>query len=270
MQQIIAATDLSALSDGVAARACLIGQALGAGVIHVHVLPAGAAAAREGDARTRMQTALAATPGAGAAPEIRVLRGRPESVLADLAAETGAGLVVLGPHRVRPVFDLLRLTTMERIVLRAEVPVLIAVQAQPAPYRRVLASADFAPASARALAAAAEIAPAAEFHAIHALQLDLREKFALGNVEHSRAMTRAEALRTAFLAMPGVPPCLHLPEIVPGGVHEVLAFRLEELQPDLLTIGTHSGRDPAALGNYARDLMRAPPTDILVAKPLPA
>lgn len=269
MRTIIAATDLSALSDGVAAQACRIARAIGAGVIHVHVLSAGASPAREGDARRRMETTLSETPGAGDAPDIRVLRGRTESVLADLAAEAGAGLVVIGLHRPRPVFDLLRLTTMERIVLRADVPVLIATRGQAASYRTVLASVDFAPACARALAAANLIAPGAEFHAIHALKLELREKFS-GSVEHSRAMTQADALRTAFLAIPGLPNALHRPEIVPGGVHEVLSFRLDELRPDLLTIGTHSGRDPSALGNYARDLMRAPPTDILVAKPPPA
>jgi nucleotide-binding universal stress UspA family protein len=277
MDRIIAATDLTARSHGVLGRATLAARALGAGtsapasVCHVHVLPAGASPAREADARARIAAELTQTPGAGDVPsEIRILRGRPESALAEIVAESRATLLILGLHRARPVLDLLRLTTMERIVLRANVPVLIAQAPPKGPYARVLASVDFAPACAAALAAAARLAPAAEFHAIHALHLELREKFAPGNLEHSRAMTQAQALRTVFLALPGLPPNLEMPEIVPGGVHEVLAFRIDELHPDLLTIGTHSGRDPGALGNYARDLMRAPPTDVLVAKPAPA
>jgi nucleotide-binding universal stress UspA family protein len=74
-------------------------------------------------------------------------------------------------------------------------------------------------------------------------------------------------MRTAFLSAPGLPELAETPEIVVGGVHEVLAFRQAELGADLVCIGTHSGRDPSRLGNYARDLMRAPPTDLLVAKP---
>jgi nucleotide-binding universal stress UspA family protein len=274
MDRIIAATDLTGRSDAVIARAAQIARDTGAALIHAHVLPQGAAAARESDVRARITGALAqganlqGTEAQGTeAPDIRLLRGHPEQVLSDLVAAEGASLLVLGLHRPRAVLDLLRLTTMERIVLRAAVPVLIARNPVQGPYRRVLASVDFAPASARALAAAARIAPLGEFHAIHALQRDLREKLAPGDIDSSRAMTTAETLRTAFMAMPGIPAQLRLPEIVAGGVHEVLAFRLDELHPDLLTIGTHSGRDPNALGNYARDLMRDPPTDVLVAKP---
>jgi hypothetical protein len=49
------------------------------------------------------------------------------------------------------VLDVLRLTTMEKIVLAAPVPVLIAHREPSRPYRRVLALTDFSPASAAAL-----------------------------------------------------------------------------------------------------------------------
>ncbi len=263
MGAIIAASDLTGRSREVAGRAAALASRLGARVILVHFVGPGAAPRQIDTARA----ALTAARG-DAAAELRILTGAPETGIAALCRDEGAELVVLGLHRRRPVLDILRLTTMERIVLGAPVPVLIAHIPAGRPYRTVLSSTDFAPACAAALASAARIAaPDAEFHAIHALQLPLRDKFSATDVEHSRAMTTAQALRTAFLAIPGVPAGLHRPEIVPGGVHEVLSFRLEELQPDLLAIGTHSGRDPATLGNYARDLMRQPPADVLVAKP---
>ena len=263
MGAIVAASDLTQRSREVAGRAAALADRLGTRVILVHFVA-------PGTSPTQIETARAALAVARgeARAELRILSGAPESGIAALCREEGAELVVLGLHRIRPVLDILRLTTMERIVLRAPVPVLIAHTPAARPYRTVLSSTDFAPACAAALAAAARLAaPDAEFHAIHALQLPLRDKFSATDVEHSRAMTAAQGLRTAFLAMPGLPARLHRPEIVPGGVHEVLSFRLEELQPDLLAIGTHSGRDPATLGNYARDLMRQPPTDVLVAKP---
>jgi len=203
----------------------------------------------------------------GPGVEIRLLHGPVDTTLSELVQNEAALMLVLGLHRERRVLDLLRLTTMERIVLAATTPVLIAHQRPRDGYRRVLAPTDFSHASAAALRMAADIAPGASFHAIHALQLPLGARFSPGDTATDAALTRAEQLRAAFLAMPGLPEFAEPPEIVPGGVHEVLAFRQNELGADLLCIGTHSGRDPMQLGNYARDLMRAPPTDLLVAKP---
>lgn len=268
MTTIIAASDLTERSQQVPGRALALAEQLGARVVLVHVASSGAPALVSGDARRRMQEQLDETPvKSGAEVEIRVLNGRPEIELPDLVETESAELIVLGLHRVRPVLDLLRLTTMERIVLRSAAPALIAHIPAAQPYRKVLAATDFAPACAAALACAARIAPDAELHAIHALQLPLFDKFRPSDVEHSRAMTRAESLRDAFLRMPGVPATLEPPEIVAGGVHELLAMLLEELSPDLLAIGSQSGRNPMTLGNYARDLMREPPIDVLVANP---
>ena len=206
----------------------------------------------------------------GPGVEVRLIEGEVDTALSGLAHEENALMLVLGLHRKRRVLDVLRLTTMERIVLAATAPVLIADQRPREGYRRVLAPTDFSPASAEALRWAARIAPGASFHAIHALQLPLGARFSPGEAASDAALTRTEQLRAAFLALPGMPAFAEPPEIVPGGVHEVLAFRQNELQADLLCIGTHSGRDPLQLGNYARDLMRAPPADLLIARPQPS
>ena len=102
---------------------------------------------------------------------------------------------------------------------------------------------------------------------MHALHLPLGAIFKRGQADSDAALSRAEAARRDFLALPGLPTLAEPPEIVPGGVHQVLNFRSEELDADLVVIGAHSGRTPDELGSYARDLMRAPPTDLLVAKP---
>lgn len=296
---IIAATDFTPRSDRVHERAALLARSAQARLILAHAVsampaegpePAGvpddadaiadetappgtlARLTRSLGLRARIQTnpeaalqALAHDLGPGV--EVRLLHGGVDVALAELADEEAAMLLVLGLHRERRVLDVLRLTTMERIVLAATVPVLIAHQRPRDGYRRVLAPTDFSPASAAALRMAASIAPRARFHGIHALQLPLGARFSPGDTATDAALTRAEQLRAAFLATPGLPDFVEPPEIVPGGVHEVLAFRQNELRADLLCIGTHSGRDPSQLGNYARDLMRAPPTDLLIAKP---
>lgn len=301
---VIAATDFTPRSAQVATRAALIAQALGGRLILAHALPESppaeedaqlAAVARIGATDSaaptppgtlgRLARRLRLRPATSSAAEamallragarttgtdtrVRLVYGQPGPALAQLAIEEEAALMVLGLHRERRVLDLMRLTSMEHIVLDAPVPVLIAHLPQAEPYRNVLSLTDFSPAAARALAMGARIAPQAGFHAIHALQLPLGTRFAPDDPGADAALTRAEMLRDVFLDMPGLPALREPPEIVPGGVHEVLAFRQEELGAELLCIGTHSGRDPLQLGNYARDLMRAPPTDLLVAKPL--
>jgi nucleotide-binding universal stress UspA family protein len=269
---ILAATDLSPRSAHVAGRAALLAEALGARIILAFSGPAraevpptrlGGLARAAGRHFLAELTETATTIGA----EPRLLDGDPVTGLADLARDERADLIVLGLHRERRVLDVLRLTTMERIVLAAPCPALIAQHPPTHGYARVLASTDFSPASAAALVMAGRIAPTARFHAIHALQLPLGALFKLGHKDSGAALMRAEAKRAEFLATPGLPTLAEPPEIVPGGVHQVLTFRSEELDADLVAIGAHSGREPGALGNYARDLMRAPPTDLLVAKP---
>ncbi|PWE27271.1 hypothetical protein C4N9_18390 [Pararhodobacter marinus] len=265
---VIAATDLTDRSAPVAARARSLARSRGAQVLLAHV--------RGDDTRkiaaADLEASLHEIAAEAGADGVRLLDGPVQTALADLARAEGAGLIVLGPHRERRVLDLLRLTTMERVVLAAPCPVLIARLPVHRPYRQVLLATDFSAASAQALICAARVAPEAEFHAIHALQVPLgREKATM--------RARAEQAREAFLARPGLPPLAEPPEIVEGGVHQVLAFRHRELDADLLCLGTQSDapadepeRKPAEprLGNYARDLVRVPPSDVLIAAALPS
>lgn len=284
---ILAATDFTPRSAHVPGRAAALAQALGVGLVLVHVMSARPNGPVQSATGRRLRPLLARLGLAGRAmtrdavqarlraiaqtlpvrAEIRLLSGPPDVALARTAQDCGAGLMVLGLHRPRRVLDVLRLTTMERVVIASPVPVLIAHQPPSRDYARVLALTDFSPGSAAALSTAAAIAPGAEFHAIHALQVPIVATVAVGEHAEDSARTQAELLRGAFLATPGLPRFHEVPELIPGGVHEVLSFRTDELKADLVCIGTHSGSDPDALGHYSRDLMRAPPTDLLVAKP---
>lgn len=299
---VIVATDFAPSSANAAARAKMLARILDARLILAHALPESVAPALPEPAQDQNADPGETEPDETAASgprslgklgrtlrlrkrvqdpaeqlrsaarsldaEARLVYGPPDQALSYLAAQEGAALLVLGLHKERRVLDLLRLTTMERIVLKSDVPVLIAHRPVGHDYLRVLALTDFSPASASALAMAGRIAPEASFHAIHALQMPLGAKFGAADSAGDAAVTRAEQLRIAFMARPGLPRLSEPPEIVPGGVHEILSFRQNELNADLVCIGTHSGRDPSQLGNYARDLMRAPPTDLLVSKPL--
>jgi nucleotide-binding universal stress UspA family protein len=275
LRTILAATDFTPRSRAVVGRAAALAHQHGARLVLVHALPARKRPVRRirlgkaPDPRERAEAEMAKLCASisHVAPEWRIEAEKPHVLIPRIAQDISADLIVLGLHLARRVLDAVRLTTLERITRAATCPVLIAHTPDVTPYRRVLGAITFAPASARALEVAAKLAPEAEFHAIHALQLPLSAKLPTVNVMTCAEMCEAELLRKAFMGFDGLPKSLSLPEIVPGGVHEVLQFRIAELHPDLVVIGSNSGRDPTSLGNYARDLMRAPPTDMLVAKP---
>ena len=275
IRTILAATDFTPRSRAVAERAAMLAEAHGARLVVVHAIDPRPrpvkrlALGKAPDPRKQAEAEMAKLRDslADLKPECHIGEEKPHDLVTRLARDEGADLIVLGLHMARRVLDTVRLTTLERITLNAPCPVLIAHDRQINPYKVVLGAVTFAPASARALQIAASLAPEAAFHAIHALQLPLAAKLPTFDVTKSAEMTEAEMLRHAFMEFDDLPECLSPPEIVPGGVHEVLQFRIAELKPDLVVIGSHSERDPKRLGNYTRDLMRAPPTDMLVAKP---
>lgn len=260
---ILAATDGTDRSRAVLPRAAQVAVTCGAKLALIHVVTPDKARFRLRNAQATQDELRADLVRHGGDPDdLHILEGAPDLQIAALAARIGAQLVVLGLHRERRILDMLRLTTMERITLGLSCPVLIAQQQPVRAYRRVLAALSFDPASATGLAMAAQLAPQAEFHAIHAVVQPMSEKL----VDPNAAMRTAQAQRRTFLQKAGLPDFQQEPELVQGGVHEVLRYRMDELRPDLLVIGRNSGADPARLGNYARDLMRAPPCDILVAQ----
>ena len=261
---ILAATDGTKRSCGVLARAALVARLWKARLVLVHVRKPLRARVRLSLARvTEDELRSNLVQHGGDAEDVHLVDGAPSEQIATLAAQIEASLIVLGLHRERRVLDSLRMTTMERITLGVTSPVLIARSKPARPYKRVLGALSFDPVCSGGLDVAATLAPDAAFHAIHALpQAD-----AINPFNRDAAYHTASAKRAAFLDCKGLPSTLQTPEIVAGGVHEVLRYRMAELAPDLLTIGGQSGRDPTRLGNYARDLMRAPPTDVLVTTP---
>ncbi len=275
VKTILAASDLTRRSAAVLPRAVQLARALNARLVVVHAIEPKPGPVKRfrlsvgKDPKAKAETDLAQFREAHRDLDIitHVSVEKPAALIERLASEHRADLLVLGLHLPRRVLETLRLTNLERITQSVSCPVLIAQTEEPQPYRTVLGAVTFAPASAKALRVAAYLAPDAEIHAIHALQLPLAAKLPSTDVMVSTEMTEADLLRKAFLDFQDLPARLVTPEIVPGGVHEVLEFRMAELQPDLVVIGSHSGRSATKLGHYTRDLMRAPPTDMLIAKP---
>lgn len=275
MTPILVATDLSARSDRAVQRAFLLARGMECSLTVVSIidsaLPVDMAEALRADVERRLvrmtENIARITP---CRYSCMAVLGDITMDLPDIAEDQNAALIVLGQHRPRGLADLIRQTTMERLVRGSRRPVLIVRDPVLQDYGRVLAPVDFGPSSAEAVRMAARIAPLADIHMFHALHIPfsgLTGAAALG-VEVTRLTAEAEADRRAWLAH-GSPPRASMPEIVHGSLHQVFAAQMVQRQPDLVAVGAHArtGTAPFILGSFANELMRAPPCDLLVARP---
>ncbi len=270
MQTLLMATDLSARSDRALDRAVALAAAEGAALTVLHVvdddLPASVIEAQTRAAGRAIDERLRATRGIDAIQsEVEIATGRPDVAIASAAGRSAADLVIIGSHRDRPVADLFRGTTAERLLRASPVPVLLVKTPAEEDYRRLLVAVDFSPAAKHAVEVAAQLLPASELEIVHAYQIPF-EGFLKDDDTTQQVVARAEAEMQAFIADldlgAGQVPCV----LQEGEVRAVLYDLVARRQSDLMVIGTHgrTGVRRAILGSVAEDLLRAPPIDVLV------
>lgn len=272
MQNLIVATDLSERGDRALQRAFHLAADLGAHLTVVTVvddaLPDAVAEAMAQAGAAELSRLVAAQPMAGSvAHQIRVLRGDPALAIAALAAAERTDLLVLGVHRDRPVADLFRETTVERIVRQVGCPVLLVRRPALAPYAAVVAAVDFSPAAAAALRKAAVIAPGARIAAVHALHVPYR---GLMPADATGAwLGEAEAAEAAWRRTQALPPALGKVACVEGAIGAVLEDTVRRENADLVALGAHarSGLHNALLGSFAARMIRDAACDLLIARP---
>ncbi|MBN2905559.1 MAG: universal stress protein [Rhodobacteraceae bacterium] len=271
----VVATDLSPRADRAVQRAFRLAAWVQARLILVSVidedLPDPVAHQLRDAAELRLAQFAASIPYSGEVNhDTQVVLGDPAEAIPALAEQADADLLILGLHRPRAYLDLLRETTMERIVRLSARPVLLVRDPVDHAYGRVLAALDFAPASTAALSLAAEIAPEAEIFGVHALHVPYRGLLAPRGSAGTTAPFRhaAEALLADWRAAGRLPAALKTVEIAEGAAHMVLNAQLDRVKPDLLALGAHgrAGAAPTLLGSLANDMMRAPPCDVLIAR----
>ncbi|MBL3595526.1 universal stress protein [Rhodovulum sulfidophilum] len=271
----LVATDLSPRADRAVNRAFRLASWTGADILLAAVidsdLPEDVARPLAEAAETRLARFAASIPhSAEVRHDTRILTGDPSAAIPLLAEEIDAALIVLGLHRDRPFLDLIRETTMERIVRHAARPVLLVRDPVDHDYAALLAALDFAPASTAAVKIAADLAPEATIHGVHALHIPYRGFVA----PHGSSITIAPFRRSAEMRLaewrsdPDLPERLAEIDIVEGAAHVVLNREIEDHAPDLLVLGAHgrAGDAPSILGSLANDLMRHPPCDLLIAR----
>lgn len=152
MPRVLCAIDLGMGSDAALSRAREIARPLGAQLLVLHVVDSASSARATGHRRANAQLTIDALSrkiawaGSDVQGSVRASR-RPHRAIAEVAVEWDADLVVLGPYR-RRLGDSFRGTTAERVIRKADRPVLVVNRDAAGPYEQVLLASDLSRMSA--------------------------------------------------------------------------------------------------------------------------
>lgn len=200
-----------------------------------------------------------------------------QPLLAGLLAEVrsaAADLLVLGPQGASRVRHAVLGATAERLVGRCPVPVLVARQASPVPYRQVLVPVDFSPASHAAVAAARRVAPGAHLVLLHAFEVPFEGKMRVAGVDEThihryelQARQSAHEQMQSLMAQTGLDPTAASTVVAHGEPTRLILAYADETGADLIAVG--KGQDAALedllLGSVTRHVLAEAPIDVLVA-----
>jgi nucleotide-binding universal stress UspA family protein len=279
MKRILAASDLSARADRAVERAFQLAVQHGALLKLIHVVDdevpeeiTRSVKAKAGERLSSMVSHLDCS----AVVDVEVKAGQAHAAIVREAAAWDADLIVLGIHRNANASFPVVGTTMGRVVRECAVPVLVVTRPADDPYRKAIVAADFSAFTEFALAAARTFVPDGEIELVHAYHVPFS-----GFLSHSAS---ADELRDAYRrdlsdlirkpaagARPATPEhdaCRFRARPIEGEVIGVLRDRVNDIDADLLVLGSHGRSDLARfwVGSVAEHFLVHPPCDVLVVK----
>jgi nucleotide-binding universal stress UspA family protein len=292
LREVLLATDLSARGDRALARAVAIASAWQAHLTVLHVF--------EEFEESRPGYGGTQTPSWRAPPdalEIAKLRiregleadlaqaevihqatvvikdGEPADEIEQLVAARPLDLIVTGIAREgifasRPV---ILGRTVERLLRRVSVPILIVRNRPRAPYRHILVMTDFSEASANALQVALTILPQQTLHLLHAFEIpyagvmpDIHRQ--VDNFRRTHASELSSFLDS--MVLPGEMRQRLVPLVEPGKPANIVRDYVRDRGADLVVLGTH-GRGVVAeafIGSTAKSILGSLPCDALIVR----
>ncbi len=273
---ILVATDLSARSDRAIHRAANLAQQHKARLAIVHVLDDAMPDKILAEQQTLVTEHLnetAATVAKGLDCTILSCVGDPASMILDQVQDQNPALLVVGTHRERAFLDAIRETTAQRVVRLTGYPVLVAATHADRKYDTILSATDFSPASTAAMNLGHALAPTAAITPLHAVHVPYAGRLAGSEeAEHDLAasfIAEATDADNAWRANNALPVTMGHTQFPHGSAMAALKHSARSMRADLITAGAHgrTGAHRALLGSVASDLMRAPPCDVLIARP---
>jgi nucleotide-binding universal stress UspA family protein len=285
VKTILVATDFSTRADRAMRRATLLAKRRACRVVLLHVVDSDRPdrfVSHEYGFAEKLLRDLADTMQRidGIKSEQRLVLGTPDEAIVRAAEEIDADLIVLGPHRRRPVGDMLTGTTVERVVRTSSRPVLVAVATPAREYRSVLLASDLSEGSAQAAAAAERLgllgdAQTSVFHAFTApaqnmmLQASTTSQ-ALRDYIESRRAKAAQAL-ARFLKRRNIGVQNRVVELIETSPAKLIEKCARQLEADLIVVGTtgRTGLRRLLIGSVAEEILGEATTDVLAVPATP-
>jgi nucleotide-binding universal stress UspA family protein len=293
---IVAGCDLSAPGDAALERAAAIAAARGASLVVVHALADdsppvhsdNALAAKLGEVSAAVRAAeavrladkLAALQARGVAAELASPVGPPGEVLALIASERDAELIVVGTHGHTGLARFLLGSVATATLRHAPCDVLVCRGAAGGAFTRPLVAIDFSAAATRALGHVAALlggstaTPPLSIDLVHAWQLPAGSWGAtlLGQARFPWSTVRDAVLASArsqldrLIASQAKLGVELRGELIQGPPASVVTAAAERGAHDLIAVGTHGHRGfrRLLLGSVAEDVIRHAPCSVLV------
>lgn len=283
-RKILLATDLSARCDRAMDRAAALAKEREAQLVAVHALEQPETFYRS-DVEQRLPSWRRTHDPArivldqlrqdlfGAADDISAVveRGAAADVILAVAEKEGCDLVVTGLARDETLGRFGLGGTVDTVLRRSEIPVLIVKQRVRAPYRNIIVATDFSDASRAATETALAFFPEQDiplFHAYHAPMARLTGNPAQYQQDYARIAETECAEFIERLAAPE-PRRRGLRCIVePGSPKELVSQFVRDMGVDLVVLGTQgrSALADALIGSTAKEIFSALPCDALVVR----
>ncbi|MGO4740306.1 universal stress protein [Bosea sp. 2KB_26] len=279
LRRILVATDLSTRSDRALRRATFIAKRLGSSLWLVHVvdgdLPHRMIEAERSAAMAVLEDTVRTTCEAdGVSANFGVVVDDTFNGILSAANEFGADLLVLGPHRSR-FRDVFTGTTVERVVRRSRIPVLVAIQPPSTAYERTLLALDFDDASKAAARGALRMgifdkSAVKIMHAFDAPALGLMKRSIMDPVaiDEYVAKERVDAIERleAYTKELGIPPTPSGVVLREGSPAQSILDGARAERSDLIVLGTSkkSGAKRVVIGSVAEQVLRDAERDILI------
>jgi nucleotide-binding universal stress UspA family protein len=280
LRRILVASDLTPYSDRALDRALMLAEQNGAAVRFVHAvaptgLPESYVERDLRDAQAQLEREIRdAGIGNNVAASIKVLSGNPEAVIIDEAAALPADVIVMGVSQDASLLGVVRGTVIDKVVRRAQCPVLVVKRRARRPYAKIAAAIDLAEPSRRALDVALREFPDAEITILHVDEAgpaaaDPGTSDAAARAERQHQIEDRVVARCLAAGRSG-PGSSDGPTVIfaSGVAVNVLQDQILRLDPDLVVLGTHgrTGVSSLFIGSVAETLLEVLRQDVLVVR----
>ncbi len=283
MRSILLATDLAGETDRAFERAVNLALVLKTTLHILHVCPPSPLDSKTNggnspnqNVKKRLNSYLASNKDLTSVEHtITVKENRePFAEIIKLAEEVNAELIVMGLHGKSKFRDKFFGTTIEKVIRKGTLPVLMVKDKPLGEYKNILVGTDFSAGSSQALQLALGLAPKGTLNIVHFYNIpdtyigDKISQYA-GDVIQTTENAKLEKFVNDncadLIKRTSVQPDFHY-RLAQGEAYTGLLREAAEVNAELIAIGTSSQPNlmPYKLGGTAHDILTNPPCDVLV------